>query len=110
MQVQSTSDIGIIACPVQVLQYIMNRHYIRTGQCARQPKQVRDVYQVASQSLQNVAEFKIALGFGAWNEQRDSVKIGRQGTYFVDLNRRTDEEVFIVMILPSERPHHIADV
>src|SRR5881397_2709073 len=70
----------MIPRPVEMLQHIMYCHHVGTGQCARQPEQLRYVHQVAAQSIQNFAKFKIALGLRVTLKQRYSLKIRRQGT------------------------------
>src|SRR5437667_10591993 len=100
----------MIPRPVEMLQHIMYGHYVGTGQCARQPEQLRDVHQVAAQSIQNFAKFKMALGLRVALKQRYSLKIRRQGTNLLDSCRGPDEEVLVIVVQSSYCAYNIAVV
>ena len=100
----------MIPSPVQMLQHVMYCHHVGTGQCTRQPEQLRDVHQVAAQSIQNFAKFKIALGLRVTLKQRYSLKIRRQVTNLLHSCRGPDEEVLVMVVQSSKCSYNVANV
>ena len=88
----------------------MYGHYVGTGQCARQPEQLRDVHQVAAQSIQNFAKFNLVLGLRVTLKQRYSLKIRRQVINLLHSCRGPDEEVLVIVVQSSKCAYNIADV
>src|SRR5713101_1892960 len=57
----------------------MHGQHVRTGQISRQPEQMRDMDQVATQALENGAIVEIVLDTGIVTQQRHGVKVGGSG-------------------------------
>ena len=55
---------------------VVHGHHVRAGQGPGQPEQVRHVDQIATQSPQYDAKFKIAKGGSVEFGERNGVKIG----------------------------------
>ena len=71
---------------------------------------MRDVDEVALQTLENGAEIEIALGAGAIVEERDGLKTLVQRADFCDFLWRADQEILIGMVKPAESADDIASI
>src|ERR1700674_2814684 len=68
------------------------------------------MHQITIQTLENGATFEVPFRGGPVVQQRDRLKVWRERIDLRYLLRRTDKKIFIRVIQPAQRPHHIPRV
>src|ERR1700687_829202 len=93
-----------------MLEHVVDRHHIGTGQRPREGKKIGDMDEVAIQSLQCVAELTIPLNGTLSGKQGNRLEVWRQRADFLDLGRRPDQKILVLVVEPAQRANHITDI
>src|ERR1700687_594062 len=93
-----------------MLKHVVDRPPIGTRQRPRQGKKIGDMDQVAIQSLQRIAELTIPPKRTLSAKQRNRLEVWRQSANFINLGRRPDQKILVLVVEPAERANHITDV
>src|SRR6202140_3366383 len=110
LKIERAPESTLLAGTRHMLEHVVDRHHIGTGQRPRQGKKIGDMDEVAIQSLQCVAEPTIPLNGTLSAKQRNRLEVWRQRADFLDLGRRPDQKILVLVVEPAQRADHITDV
>src|SRR5882757_2924968 len=79
-EVQNAPRLRTVVRAVHVLEHIVHRHHIRAGKRSRQPEQMRNMGDVASQAMEYCTTFKKTFERIVGLEQGNGLEIGRKRT------------------------------
>src|ERR1700730_7622457 len=110
LKIKRAPESALLTRTRHVLEHVVDRHHIGTRQRPRQGKKIGDMRQVAIQSLHRIAELTIASKGTLSAKQWNRLEVWRQSANFINLGRRPDQKILVLVVEPAQRANHITDI